>query len=82
MLFFKKTCTLDGQRFALLTEVLHELRTFTDASRAWTGNWSRGLITGMQAILEMDTLTKKQCLALQSTLQDAYKNIAQEQTTS
>ena len=27
------TCTLDGQRFALLTGALHELRTYTDEAR-------------------------------------------------
>ena len=31
----------------------------------------------MQATLEMDTLSKKQCVALRSTLQDAYKTITQ-----
>ena len=31
----------------------------------------------MQAILDMDTLNKKQCVALRRALQDAYKIIAQ-----
>ena len=35
------------------------------------------MITRMQAILLMDTLAKKQCVALRSTLQDAYKIITQ-----
>ena len=33
-----KMDTLDGERFVLLTGVLHELRTCTDVARAWTGN--------------------------------------------
>ena len=56
---------------------LHELRTCTDAARAWTGDWSMGMITRMQTVLEMDTLTKKQCGAMRLKLVDEYKIIAQ-----
>ena len=69
--------TLDGQRFTLVTGVLHELKTCTDAARAWTGNWSRGMITRMTTVLEMDNITKKECAALRRTLIDAYHIIAQ-----
>ena len=35
------------------------------------------MITRTQAILDMDTLSKEQCVALRSTLQDAYEIITQ-----
>ena len=36
-----------------------------------------GIITRMQTMLEMDTLTKKKCAAQRRTLIDAYRIIAQ-----
>ena len=39
--------------------------------------WSRGMITCMQTVLEMDNITTKECAALRRTLIDAYHIIAQ-----
>ena len=68
---------LAGQRRRLLTGILHELQTCTDAARAWTGNWSQGMITRLQGMLEMDNISSKQCTALRKTLHSAYQIISQ-----
>ena len=68
---------MDGNRYTLVMVILRELQSCTDAARAWTGNWSMGTITRMQTVLDMDTLTKKQCGALMLKLVHAYTIIAQ-----
>ena len=68
---------MDAQRIRLLTGILHELCTCQDAARAWTGNWSQGMITRMQGMLEMDQLTSKQRKSLRKTLLGAYQIISQ-----
>ena len=57
--------------------ILHKFLTYTDAARERTANWSTCRKTGVHTVSSIDTLTKKQCGALELKLVDAYKIIAQ-----
>jgi Ulp1 family protease len=64
-------------QLAFIKGIIHEFHTCSDAGRAWTGNWSSGMIARLQTCTQVEHITKKQCRRLRTVLHELYAIIAQ-----